>query len=113
MFEESLIQKAHFCFGGSRQEPYLLKGNKSLVNVAGDVCRPITERGKFTSFVSRDWWIRTDKKWSHRITHTHTNTHTHTHKHALSLDIYVICGSALNPCAYVSLSGTEGVFRRR
>ena len=29
----------------------------------GDVCRRITERKSYTNFVTRDWWIRTDKRW--------------------------------------------------
>lgn len=29
----------------------------------GNVCRRITERKSYTNFVTRDWWIRTDKRW--------------------------------------------------
>mmetsp|Transcript_21632 Transcript_21632/g.33850 ORF Transcript_21632/g.33850 Transcript_21632/m.33850 type:complete len:476 (-) Transcript_21632:106-1533(-) len=31
--------------------------------LAGDVCRPITERVDYTTFTPDDWWLRADRKW--------------------------------------------------
>jgi hypothetical protein len=43
----------------------------------GDVCRPITARVSYTDFISRDWWIRTDKRWcvAHRTPFLSTSLH--------------------------------------